>query len=115
MFILYYICIYYIYYIYIYYLYLLFYLIFIYIDIFRCQVDGGSPLVCQRTDGRYVLTGLSSWSVGCKNAYTPGVYTDVSRAADWLRSEMALPESQLIVKSNMAFLEHVQLQAQYGA
>ncbi len=77
-------------------------------------MDGGSPLVCQRADGRYVLAGLSSWSVGCHNNHMPGVYADVTGVAQWIANEMRQPESQLINSSNAAFQNAQQFQEQFG-
>ena len=51
--------------------------------------DGGSPLVCPISGSRdrYVLSGLVSWGIKCKNE-VPGAYADVSKARTWIDSIM---------------------------
>ncbi|QNE74392.1 trypsin-like serine protease [Streptomyces finlayi] len=44
-----------------------------------CQGDSGGPLVAR---GR--LVGLVSWGNGCGQADSPGVYTRISAAIDWM-------------------------------
>ncbi|MFI9626244.1 S1 family peptidase [Streptomyces sp. NPDC052042] len=44
-----------------------------------CQGDSGGPLVAR---GR--LIGLVSWGNGCGHAGSPGVYTRISAAIDWM-------------------------------
>ncbi|XP_014276542.1 trypsin-1 isoform X2 [Halyomorpha halys] len=46
-----------------------------------CQGDSGGPLVCN--DTQY---GIVSWGDGCAKPLSPGVYTDVSYFADWIRN-----------------------------
>ncbi|MFD7868133.1 S1 family peptidase [Streptomyces sp. NPDC057682] len=45
-----------------------------------CQGDSGGPLVAQ---GR--LVGLVSWGNGCGRAGSPGVYTRMSAALEWMK------------------------------
>ncbi|CAH1400195.1 unnamed protein product [Nezara viridula] len=55
-----------------------------------CQGDSGGPLVCN--DTQY---GVVSWGDGCALPLHPGVYTDVSYFADWIRNHsFALPTHQ---------------------
>lgn len=48
-----------------------------------CTGDGGSPLVCQGTSGRWTVVGLVTWGVGCASD-VPGVYAKVSHFQDWI-------------------------------
>ena len=50
-----------------------------------CQGDSGGPLVVQRSDGRFVLAGLTSWGEGCSG---DGYYTKVSAFVDWIKHEI---------------------------
>jgi len=52
-----------------------------------CKGDGGSPLVCQRPDGRYAQVGLVAWGIGC-GGDTPGVYAGVEYAKDWILGKL---------------------------
>lgn len=56
-----------------------------------CQGDSGGPLIC--VDGRRqpVLTGVTSWGIGCGKANSPGVWTKVSSYIPWIRSHMMKP------------------------
>jgi len=50
-----------------------------------CTGDGGSPLVCQASSGRWTVVGLVTWGVGCASE-VPGVYARVSYFKDWINS-----------------------------
>ncbi|KAG7172455.1 Phenoloxidase-activating factor 2-like 8 [Homarus americanus] len=50
-----------------------------------CKGDGGSPLVCEGSDGSVQLAGVVSWGLGCGRPGIPGVYVKVSHYLDWIR------------------------------
>ena len=49
-----------------------------------CQADGGAPLVCRATSGRWTLVGLLAWSLNCHGS--PGVFLSIASVADWINS-----------------------------
>ena len=51
-----------------------------------CGGDSGGPLVSTRNDVP-VLVGIVSWGYKCNVAGYPGVYADISKFVDWIRSE----------------------------
>jgi len=48
-----------------------------------CTGDGGSPLVCQASSGRWTVVGLVSWGIGCATE-VPGVYVNVAYFQRWI-------------------------------
>ena len=48
-----------------------------------CQGDSGGPMVCYRY-GYFQVDGLTSWGVGCADAFQPGVYSRVCQVLDWI-------------------------------
>ncbi|CRK96765.1 CLUMA_CG009911, isoform A [Clunio marinus] len=51
-----------------------------------CTNDGGSPLICPRDDGSFVLAGLVSWGLDCGQKNIPGAYTNIEHLLKWIKS-----------------------------
>ena len=63
-------------------------------DADACNGDDGGPLVCNSNDGnnKAVIFGVVSKhvGVGCADPNYPGVYSKVSHALDWIKSNMVM-------------------------
>ncbi|CAL4116731.1 unnamed protein product [Meganyctiphanes norvegica] len=55
-----------------------------------CSGDGGAPLVCEGSDGRFAVVGLVAWGVGCAMQNIPGVYVNVPNYADFIRQNTGI-------------------------
>lgn len=51
-----------------------------------CTNDGGSPLICPRSDGSYFLAGLVSWGLDCGQKDVHGAYTNIRHLLKWIKS-----------------------------
>lgn len=54
-----------------------------------CLGDSGGPMMCQKSDGHWILMGITSNGDGCARAGRPGVYTKVTNYLNWIRSVLA--------------------------
>ncbi|CAC5409322.1 Chymotrypsin-like elastase family member 2B,Prostasin,Transmembrane protease serine 3,Transmembrane protease serine 11F,Trypsin,Transmembrane protease serine 11E,Tryptase gamma,Transmembrane protease serine 9,Transmembrane protease serine 11D,Trypsin V-B,Tryptase delta,Cationic trypsin,Transmembrane protease serine 11G,Transmembrane protease serine 7,Cationic trypsin-3,Transmembrane protease serine 5,Polyserase-2,Tryptase,Transmembrane protease serine 11A,Tryptase alpha/beta-1,Plasminogen,Chymotrypsinogen len=54
-----------------------------------CNGDSGGPLVCKDSDGKWELSGITSFGIGCGDPNSPGVYTKVSNYISWIHQTIA--------------------------
>lgn len=56
-----------------------------------CGGDSGGPLQCKSSNGKYVISGVTSWGYGCGNAHKYGVYVRIRHFLDWIKSKIHGP------------------------
>ncbi|XP_053668276.1 inactive CLIP domain-containing serine protease A8-like [Anopheles marshallii] len=65
-----------------------------------CIKEGGTPLVCQRDDGSYVLAGIALRRLDCEQSDDPAVFVNVTKFADWLHDTPELYDEWRAKKEN---------------
>ena len=50
-----------------------------------CVGDTGGPLQCMSSDGRWKLTGITSWSDDCARPRKPTVFTSIAFLVNWIK------------------------------
>ena len=51
-----------------------------------CHGDGGGPLACKVSGGKFILSGVASWGSGCGFPGRYGVNTDVRHYIEWIHN-----------------------------
>ena len=65
--------------------------------VFTCRGDSGGPLV-RKVNGRDVLVGVVSWSMGCGYKNYPSVFTDAGSYARWIAAARASLKPGLAIR-----------------
>ncbi|XP_053668277.1 inactive CLIP domain-containing serine protease A8-like [Anopheles marshallii] len=65
------------------------------VDQNACIKEDGTPLLCQRDDGSYVLAGLALRQLDCEQSDDPAVFVNVANFAGWLRRMISQYEEWL--------------------
>lgn len=63
------------------------------ISSFFLQGDSGGPLMCQNSDGRWDLVGVTSFGIFCAFPELPGIYTRISAHLQFISEHISnLPD-----------------------
>ncbi|KAJ3213690.1 hypothetical protein HK099_007229 [Clydaea vesicula] len=54
-----------------------------------CQGDSGGPLFQTNEAGEVVVSGVTSWGIGCADKGNPGVYARVGSFSSWIDAQVA--------------------------
>lgn len=61
--------------------------------LFFLQGDSGGPLMCQNSDGRWDLVGVTSFGIFCAFPELPGIYTRISAHLQFISEHISnLPD-----------------------
>ena len=63
-----------------------------------CQNDSGGPLICIDKDNQPILTGITSFGIGCARKNFPGVYTRITSYREWIFSTIEEAENSVRAK-----------------
>ena len=58
-----------------------------------------------RDDGRYMLSGVISWGIGCAERNQPGVYTRISEFRDWVNQILQYQLQFYLLQPGLALLD----------
>lgn len=61
-----------------------------------CYGDGGSPLMCQISQGKWVVGGVNSWGQGCGLPGKYSVYTFTEKYRDWINRHLQANWSSVV-------------------
>ena len=62
-----------------------------------CQGDSGGPLVCLNENSNAILTGITSWAVGCAYPGYYSVFARVTEALNWINAYMVSLMSEMVI------------------